>query len=414
MTTQISLPSGGRTTRIVALVAAAVLATLAARSALPFTLLKTDPALAWRIDGGNAEAGAALSDKMAVELRGPEDAVRMRAVATDALMQSPLAPQALRNIGFVVARMTGEAAALPILEAAGKASQRDWLTHLWLFDWHYRQGDVARAIGEGEVVLGQQVDRWASMMPLLIETMDDPRVVRPMADVLAARPYWRGTFMAAMGSDTTNLGIKHALMVELKRRGSGPSATEAANYFATADKQLAPAVVRSRWMALFGDRPGASATVSDGGFDGLDLPPPYVWTLYPEGDVYAERQPREDGKGMALYASFERRDLATFATQMLALGAGTYRLSSEALAQDGATPGQFVWRITCGAFNDRVIGALPIRARDDRWTVQSGTFTVPANCPAQQIVLRATGGERVRDMATMWVNSVAIAPVAAR
>lgn len=411
MTNDISLPSGGQTTRIVALVAAVILGLLATRSALGFALMKTDPALAWRIDGGNAEAGAALSDRLAVESRGPEDALRVRAVAADALLESPFAPQALRNIGFVDARLRSERAALPLLEAAGRASQRDWLAHLWLFDWHYRQGDVRRAIREGAIVMDQQSDRWPSMMPLLIETMDDRAVVAPLADALVRRPDWRGRFLEAMGQDPANLDVKQALLVELKRRGSQPGPVEVATYFRTAYGALPPQVTRARWQAIFGDVPGVSPTLNDGGFEGAAVAPPYVWTLYSDSDLYAERQQRDDGQGRALYVSFERRELAVFAMQALALTPGRYRLSGQALALDATKPGQFSWRITCGQDGARTIGNLPIRANGEQWSTQAGMFEVPADCPSQQIDLRATGDARQREPSTLWVDSVAIAPL---
>ncbi|URW74439.1 hypothetical protein M9980_07535 [Sphingomonas donggukensis] len=405
--TNVTLPTGARGARVAALAVAAVIGVCGLRSALSFAALKANPELAYTVDSGNAEAVAGLAYQRMLEAKGPDDAVATRKLATEALEISPYAPQALRNIGFVVARMEGEPKAEPILVAAGRTSLRDFLTHLWLFDKYYRDDQTAKSIGEADIVLSQQPDRWDGVFPMLIGLLDDPATKAPLAEVLVRRPYWRPTFLERLGLDKTNAAGKYDLLAELKRRGQPASSAELRTYFLVSPESTPAPVLRARWVSLLTNPSLAQTLLLDGSFDGVDAPPPYVWTFTPSGDTYAERQQREDGRGSALYASFNGQGNATFAVQSLALRSGRYRLSGQALAEDATVAGQFSWIVQCGIAGGREIGRLAL-APGSGWTRYSGVVDVPADCAGQTLALTATGVENGHT-ATLWVDDVSIA-----
>ncbi len=416
MSATLTIPTGRTTARVVVVVLAIVLALLGIRLGLSFALARSNPALAYQINSGNAEAGAALADARMFAAKNAADADRVRALAVAALRQSAYAPQALRNIGFVDAVSRGEDAAEPILKAAGRGSLRDFLVHVWLFGRYYRADAVPQAIRQADIVLSQQVDRWEAIMPLVIASLDDPRTIRPLADALARQPYWRGTFLHRMGLDTDNADAKYALLTELKRRGRITTA-ELTPYFATIAETTLPQTLRRRWQALAADPARMNALLIDGGFDGVNLPPPYNWTFYPGDEIYAESQRRTDGTGNALYASFDGRVTPGFATQRLALTPGRYRLSGEILAEDAARPDQFFWRLKCGSAQGagKAIGRFGLAADVDQpdWQRFAAAFTVPEGCLSQTLQLAADGVEN-GDLSTLWIDSLAIAPIATR
>ncbi len=416
MSSSLTIPTGRAPARVLVALLAIILAVLGIRLELSFALIRTNPDVSYAIDPSNAEASAAWANKRMFEAKNAADAERVRVLAISALRQSAYAPQALRNIGFIDVVSRGEDAAQPILKVAARGSLRDFLVHVWLFGRYYHAGAVPQAVHQADIVLSQQVDRWNAIMPLVIELLDDPRTVRPLVNALARKPYWRGTFLERMGLDLHNTATKYMLLSELKRR-SQVTATELTPYFATIAETTPPETLRRRWLALVDYRARGGALLVDGSFDGVKLPPPYSWTFYPKDEVYAELQRRTDGKGNALYASFDGRITSSFAMQRLALTSGRYRLSGEILSEDGARPNQFFLEIKCGSAQatGRAIGRFGLAAdvNQHEWRRFAVAFSVPQGCMSQTLQLSADGVEN-GELSTLWIDSLDITPIVLR
>lgn len=411
----ISLRRGTTAIRIVVLGAALAGAFFTLRSGLAFLLATPTTAdLAVRIDPTNTNALSVDANERlkTVELGAP--AAKLAADSKRILEHSPYAVVALRNIGIIDASNDDEKSAAKILGIAAKLSLRDYLTHAWLLAYRFRTNEVAPAVKEADILLRQDDQNWPVIIPALIALTRDPRVIDPLARTLAARPYWRGTFLTRLGSDNPHPDTTLALLSRLKAIGSAASKDELDPYFIKSADRLSPGQLFAQWVALLppGAESAGKALLREGDFEGLDASPPFGWRLFPADGVYAERSKGPAGMGSALFVSYAGDRQTIFATQELVLPPGRYRFSGRAYAEDAIDAGTFQWAIVCvtkGAAS--MLGSAPVNPQPGQLTRYSTEFSVPANCDQQQIALSGAARDTTFDTFSLYLDGLELKPI---
>jgi hypothetical protein len=408
----IALRRGTVAVRVVVLTLALVAGVFTLRSGLAFLLATPATAqLALRIDPTNTNALSMDANERlkTVELGAP--AAKLAADSKRILEHSPYEVVALRNIGIIAASNDDEKGAARLLDIAARLSLRDYLTHAWLLDYRFRTNQVAPAVKEADLLLRQDDQNWPVILPALITLTRDPRIIDPLAHTLAARPYWRGTFITRLGSDNPYPDATFALLTRLKAIGSAASKDELDPYFIKSADRLSPSQLFAQWVALLppSAQSASKGLLREGDFAGLDASPPFGWRLYPAEGVYAERGTGPAGMGSALYVSYSGERDTVFANQQLVLPAGHYRFAGRVYAEDAIDAGVFRWSIVCMTKDATgVLGTAPVNPQPGQLGHYAVEFDVPAKCDQQQLTLTGTARDTTFDTLALYVDGLDI------
>lgn len=408
----IALRRGTAAVRVVVVTLALVAGFFTLRSGLAFLLATPETAeLALRIDPTNTNALSMDANERlkTVELGAP--AAKLAADSKRILEHSPYEVVALRNIGIIAASNDDEKGAAKLLDIAARLTLRDYLTHAWLLDYRFRTNAVAPAVTEADILLRQDDQNWPVILPALITLTRDPRIIDPLARVLATDPYWRGTFLTRLGSDNPYPDATLALLIRLKAIGSPASKEELDPYFIKMADRPSPAQLFAQWVALLppSAQSAGKGLLREGDFAGLDASPPFGWRLYPADGVYAERSTGPAGMGSALYVSYSGERETVFANQELVLPPGHFRFSGRVYAEDAIDAGVFRWSIVCmtkGATG--VLGAAPVNPSPGQLSRYAVEFDVPRGCDQQQLALTGTARDTTFDTLALYVDGLEI------
>jgi len=408
----IALRRGTAAVRVVVVTLALVAGFFTLRSGLAFLLATPETAqLALRIDPTNTNALSMDANERlkTVELGAP--AAKLAADSKRILEHSPYEVVALRNIGIIAASNDDEKGAAKLLDIAARLTLRDYLTHAWLLDYRFRTNAVAPAVTEADILLRQDDQNWPVILPALVALTRDPRIIDPLARVLATDPYWRGTFLTRLGSDNPYPDATLALLIRLKAIGSPASKEELDPYFIKMADRLSPAQLFAQWVALLppSAQSASKGLLREGDFAGLDASPPFGWRLYPADGVYAERSTGPAGMGSALYVSYSGERETVFANQELVLPPGHFRFSGRVYAEDAIDAGVFRWSIVCmtkGATG--VLGTAPVNPSPGQLSRYAVEFDVPRGCDQQQLALTGTARDTTFDTLALYVDGLEI------
>jgi len=408
----IALRRGTAAVRVVVVTLALVAGFFTLRSGLAFLLATPETAqLALRIDPTNTNALSMDANERlkTVELGAP--AAKLAADSKRILEHSPYEVVALRNIGIIAASNDDEKGAAKLLDIAARLTLRDYLTHAWLLDYRFRTNAVAPAVTEADILLRQDDQNWPVILPALVALTRDPRIIDPLARVLATDPYWRGTFLTRLGSDNPYPDATLALLIRLKAIGSPASKEELDPYFIKMADRLSPAQLFAQWVALLppSAQSASKGLLREGDFAGLDASPPFGWRLYPADGVYAERSTGPAGMGSALYVSYSGERETVFANQELVLPPGHFRFSGRVYAEDAIDAGVFRWSIVCmtkGATG--VLGTALVNPSPGQLSRYAVEFDVPRGCDQQQLALTGTARDTTFDTLALYVDGLEI------
>lgn len=411
----ISLRRGTTAVRVVVLATALIAGFFTLRSGLAFALATPATAdIALRIDPTNTNALSVNANERlkTVELGAP--AAKLAADSKRILEHSPYEVVALRNIGIIAASNDDEQGAAKLLGMAGRLSLRDYLTHAWLLDYHFRTNNIVAAVKEGDLLLRQDEQNWPVILPALIALSRDPRIIDPLARALAMRPYWRGTFLYRLGNENPYPDATFALFARMKAIGSAADRDELGAYFINSAERLSPAQLFARWRALLppSAQSASKGLLREGDFAGLDVSPPFGWRFYPADGVYAERGKGPAGMGTALYVSYSGERETVFANQELVLPAGHYRFTGRVYAEDAIDAGVFSWSIVCmtkGATG--VLGTAPVNPLPGQLGHYAVEFDVPAKCDQEQLALTGAARDTTFDTLALYVDDLDLAKV---
>ena len=331
----------------------------------------------------------------------------VRSLAIRSLARQPVNPEAARFLGLAAAAANQPARADKLMTYAEAMSRRDLPAQLFLIERHVERDDIAGALRHYDRAMSTRPASWAILFPILNGATDTAAVWQPLAEYLAQRRPWARPFLEQFVPQATAPGA----LVAIARRMGLDRAPSPDLAMLQAIQQRLVVLKAYRAAAELYDRAqgrtGADgALLRNGGFEQPGGWQPFDWNLIDEPDLRAERQPSPAGRGHALFLSAANGRGGDVAVQHIILPAGVWQARARvgAIAGDKLAFPQMIVRCAADGreFLHQTLSAAP--AGGVAWTA---SFTVPADCPAEQIVLRVRSPFDPQDAAP-WIDDITL------
>ncbi|MHA6724031.1 tetratricopeptide repeat protein [Sphingomonas sp. RS2018] len=349
-------------------------------------VVKSDPVRAHRLVpyDGRITAAAAMA------LAGPDstlaDRRRANTLALQALRQDPTAVAAFSVLG-VNAEVVGDVrGARRWFRNAQTLSRRDLQVQLWMIEDAVRRGDIPDTLRQYDITLRVIPRMWEVLFPILAAASDEPGIRVELAMVLAKSPPWGPFFVDYVAGNAPDPKIAAKLLTDLRGRGG-----------------TVPAQARAKMV---------NALVKSGSVED-------AWTYYaaagPTRDRRRSRDPNFaadpataspfdwvpiDGGGLTANIQDGLFDFAVppsvggpMLQQMQWLPPGTYRLTGHSTGIEQAASALPYWTLRCQ--NGQELGRVEVPGSSVANGNFTGTFSVPAGCPTQTLVLTARPSEAI-------------------
>lgn len=335
------------------------------------------------------------------------------ALGRDAIGRSPFDVRALRVVGLTEARAGRLNQADEVLTLAGNWSLRDDPAHAWLVEHRLRQGDYASAFAHADTLVRRRQDIQPEVFRLftVAGTQDPQRSLPVTAELLAADPPWRSSYLASLNQSPEDLQVQVNLAILLQAGDAPLTNVELQRlYRGLLGKGQIDAIrtVRARL-----NRPSAGAAVTNGDFSDDTAPEPFQWRLGQKAGVAVEITAddlRPDNP--ALRIDYDGYANARIVEQLTFLSAGPHRFVAEVRTMTGDPAARLAWTLAC-APGGRPVASAPAGRPDmalDAWTTLSARIEVPAGCPAQWLRLETRAADR-RAPVVVWFDRISISPV---
>ncbi len=367
--------------RLAIVALALMIAALVVRHGLATSLADDKPALALRIDGGDARALVEAARTAIDSGSQPQDEsvarLTHRALSRD--LTQPIAIE-FRALQAVAA---GDAARAHRLFALSSAiSRRSLPTRMWLIEEAVGRNDVVGALDHFDIALRTSKAAPATLFPILASATTDPVLASAIARLLDRKPVWAPDFLYFTITDAKIADGAAAVMLRMRERAAirrrGIDQTLIGQL--VADGRFATA---RRVYSSFDPGHAKPGLIADPRFTDASARFPFGWSLADRDDIAAQRG-NVDGRTILSYQAVSGAT-GNAASQLLMLPAGNYRLSvatAEPATDPGAPP---VWTMTCAQKGGMQIAVLVQPAKSG--STSAGDFAVPADCPAQWIAL---------------------------
>lgn len=275
-----------------------------------------------------------------------------------------------------------------LFELSDAISRRSLGARTWLIQRSVNRGDVQGALEDFDIALRTSTAAPPILFPVLVRAASDPGLTAPIARLLDRRQDWRGMFLHYAVADAhAPPGVADVVLAMRDRR----TVTEG-----HIDQMLVGELVSQRSFAearrvydAFHARPAHPTLVADPDFSRPAELFPFGWELVERGEAGATRS-RADGRPALAYQSLPGGG-GEVAVQLLMLPPGDYRLrarTAQPAADRLATP---FWTLTCGQEGGPQIALLDQPSA--KGAVAEGNVVVPADCPAQWLVLHLRGAD---------------------
>jgi tetratricopeptide (TPR) repeat protein len=357
----------------------AVLGYFGVTFSLAQSTMSRNPALAHQL----APYDGRITARLAASLIEGEtrDTDRGDQLARRALRQDPTAVIAVSTLGINAEARGDTKAARRFFAYAFALSRRESRAQLWGIEDAAARGDVSGALRHYDIALRTRPVLADLLYPILASASTDPGIRRALAQTLAAQPRWGEAYInyvASNGSDPTSAA---QLFVDLERARVAVPAAAQAN---VVNALVAGGQLDEAWRYYAAIRRGADRERSrDPRFAaGLESPSLLDWTPVNTGGVVTS----------TLDGAFDFTVPASVGGQLLQqvqlLPPGTYRIVGRSSGIEDQEKSRPYWVLRCRG-DGRELGrvVLPNSAQaNGRFT---GTFSVPAGCPAQTLLLMA-------------------------
>lgn len=311
-------------------------------------------------------------------------------------------------MGIVSAMNSNQLRAERLIRYSEAMSRRDLGTQLWLIENNVGREDIPAALLHYDRALRANDDARPILFPILSQAADDPAISPPLASFLARRPQWWRPFLNHYVPNATSPDALHsfAKALNLDRAPSpDPSMLQAI------EKRLVDLFAYAPAAALYNRAHGLPADdrapLRNGNFEQPGNWDPFDWNLIDEQDLAALRQPspiQTDGNALFLSATNGRG--GDLAVQLIMLPPGTYAIHARVGGVHG-DPLAFPRLVIRCAKSGREILNLSFPQAPDNGRSWHTTVTIPADCEAQRIVLRASSTLDANP-ALPWIDNIAI------
>jgi len=372
---------------------------------------KPQIALAWNPGSAdaNARAGRLLLEHMTAGMKE-----QIRSYGMRSLTRQPVNAAAPTLLAIVASLDGKNQQAERLVRYAETMSRRDVPTEMWLIEHNVQRGDIPNALVHYDRALRTNDQTREILFPILNQAVSDPEIARPMAMFLARRPVWGRPFMTQYIPVSTSPNALYTFARGLKLdRAPTPDPT----MLQAIEKRLVDLYAYQQSAALYNRAHGLPADdrtpIRNGGFEQPGNWDPFDWNLIDDENLAGLRQPNPTAKGgTALFPFAANGRGGDVAVQLTLLPPGNYAIT----ARVGGTRGdplafpQLVVR--CARDGREVLHAAfpPSPDTGQSWRVG---FTIPSNCTAQRIVVRAASGIDGQVTAP-WIDDISIRPLGGR
>lgn len=365
--------------------ATVILAAFATRAALAFAFQDVAPEFVLRIDPGNPVAKVRLAQSRAAAGDNSMTPDRLAATARESIRALPLNAGAFR---LFAATSEGDNSIDQLGErmaVAHRLTRRDLGTELFLIEDAVRRNDVAGALDSYDSALRVGQSSRTLLYPVLTEAMREPLVRQRFVSYMQSPPPWLESFLRFAVSNSSD----PASMVRLAALSGGFPDGEA---YASIDTELLTGLVERKQLVTavnyFRSLDNAKAALltdlamNEAGIDKAVAP--VSWQAYSIPGIDAVWIAA--GQQLELEALLDAGYVGPIARKLLALSPGTYRFSAPFRAQDNDPRDTITWSLTCPS-GQKIVNAATKLVEQGR---VEATFTVPAGCPVQTVLVSAT------------------------
>ncbi|MFD1789246.1 tetratricopeptide repeat protein [Sphingomonas floccifaciens] len=387
--------------RLVLAVAAAVLGYYSVTFSIAQVVVTSDPELAFRLAPYDGRITAALSEALSGEGATPQDRARAERLAKQALRQDPTAVAAAATLGIIADGRGDKAAARRYFTYAQKLSRRDLRTQLWMIEDAVERGDLPGAVRQYDITLRVFPTMGELLYPVMAAASDDPLIRVELVKTLAAKPLWGENFITFVSGNGVDPQSTAALFTALRR--ANVPVPESARAGAI-NSLIAAGQIDAAWSYYAAVHPGADRRrARDPKFaQATESPSQLDWT------------PINDGSGLTTSIQGGIFDFAAPASvggpmlqQLQLLPPGSYRLTGHSTGIEQAAGALPYWTLRCQ--DGRELGRVEVPNSGVAGGNFSGTFSIPAGCPVQTLLLMARPSDAVSGLSGQ-LDRVELAP----
>lgn len=383
-------PSSGRTAAYLAL---ALIAGLVVWNGVGHWLMRTNPALAPHMLGGEEmrQVRLAKASLAQVEVQ-PGNAKPLladaRKHARDALGRTPLVPGAFGALTYAEALGGDQTKLEKLIAVQPKIGWRDQLALIGKLMQQAQLGDRRGAGKSIDVFLRGTRRPEQSVFPLLVRLATDAQFSNELVGILDSRPHWRSRFLHHLGGEAPFAPVAANIFDGLIARSDKLTPDETENFFWVNRYNLPAADQYRRWRAIFSPPATDSSLIRNGDFARSTGVPPFTWSMRQDGGAFVRLEAVGGGRN-ALAATLDGTVEAPITGQQILLPAGGWALNLTARTETNSGAAQPV-QLSIACLPSRTI----IAQKDfdvGRENAQiSFAFTVPGTgCDAQEFEITA-------------------------
>lgn len=380
------------------LVLAVTMDRIYARSA-PSVALKWNPGSA----DANARAGELLLEHMKDDLQDELDDYGRRSLA-----RQPVNATAATLLGIGEGLKGHDQRARRLVQYAETMSRREVPTELWLIEDNVQRNDIKGALVHYDHALRTSDRTRDALFPVLNQAVADPAIAAPTAVLLARHPVWGRPFMTQYIAVSTSPDTLYTFARALQLDQSPPVDP---TMLQAIEKRLVDLFAYSQSAALYNQAHGLAANnrapLRNGGFEQPGGWDPFDWNLIDEENLAGLRQPSPvPNGGTALFPFAANGRGGDVAVQLTLLPPGRYTIA----ARIGGTSGDplaFPQLVVRCARDGREFLHSPFPSAPEAGRPWHVAFTVPVDCGAQRIVVRAASAFDMPN-ASPWIDNVVI------
>ncbi|MEG3089576.1 tetratricopeptide repeat protein [Sphingomonas sp. PB4P5] len=368
-------------------IGAVVLAWLCVRSAT-VRALPTSSAVRAQIAPNNADTVLEDATQALITTRGGVVPTATLAAVRRAAQAAPLDARPYLVTGHQQLHDGQLSAGIATLEAAQRLDPRDRLVHLLLLDSYLKAGrydDVAAQFAVATRLVGQARAPIAAALAAMIKM---PAMYPAARRALQADPALEQAVLITLAQSDSPPAAIFALASAAARRDAGVNGGWGPVLINRLVNEERYAEARSVWRNVYRlSAAQVAPLVFDGGFRRLTGSPPFNWTLTSASLGAA------DIRDQTLAVTYYGRDTGELARQTLMLAPGAYRFAVTVEGAKASVGPSLAWSLRCaGAKSDLMtLPATGTESGEGHRIVAA--FTVPSDCPAQQLTLTGTAGE---------------------
>lgn len=385
----------------------ALLGVASVKVSLAQALVTTDAALAYRLAPGNGVIAARLANEQ--YLAASTAAARRAAVriAQRALREDATAADALTVLG-IDAQLSGNTVrSREVFSYSLALSRRELRPRLWAIEEAVSRGDIRGALRSYDIALRTAPEAPGLLFPVLNAALAEPLVRTELRRIFASNPVWEKDFLnAAARSTGTPLGA-----ATFFAEGAGALDLDAGMRAEMVNSLARAGEFDRAWRMFAATRPGSSMDrLRDPRFALTDeIRTVFDWQLGEEPNL-SVAMGGEGAKGQLSFA-LPAGVGGVIARQTQLLPPGRYRMEGRSSEIDQHSTALPFWKLTCA--DGRELGRVAVTSSDTEGAAFRGGFTVPADCPVQQLELVARPSDAVGGVSGV-IEAVTVSPEVSR